>query len=145
MEKSRNIGRFTARLRALSVRRALWQSTCACVLMAALGAAVPVWAGADGPIFTVKRGDYICELPGTALTAAGLHQGAEDFAILQGSIYTNAVGRGSYLAAGDEIRMTGGPKQGERYRRVSENFLRKLTREGEESDIRCIRKVLNNR
>jgi hypothetical protein len=142
MEKSRNMGRFAARLRALSVGRGLWQSTCVMVL---LGGAVPVWADAEGPIFTVKRGDYICELPGTALTAAGLHQEAEDFSILAGSIYVAPMGRGSYLATGDEIRMTSGPKQGERFRRVSENFLRKLTAEGRESDIRCIRKVLNNR
>jgi uncharacterized cupin superfamily protein len=113
--------------------------------MVLLGLAVPVWAGAEGPIFTVKRGDYICELPGTAMTAAGLHQAGEDFSILAGSIYVASNGRGSYLATGDEMRMTSGPKRGERFRRISENFLRKLTADGQESDIRCIRKVLNNR
>lgn len=111
----------------------------------AMMAAAPARAGGEGPVFTVKRGDYACELPGTALTSAGLRQPGEDFSIRQGSIYTTATGRGSYLASGDEIRMTSGPKIGERFRRESENFLRKLTADGRESDLRCIRRVLNNR
>jgi hypothetical protein len=114
-------------------------------IIAALIWSSPALAGPDGPVFTVKRGDYTCELPGTALTEAGLRQPGEDFTIRQGSIYTTPTGRGSYLASGDQIRMTTGPKIGEIYRRESENFLRKLTKDGRESDLRCIRKVLNNR
>lgn len=115
--------------------------------MAAAGMllAAPALAGAEGPAFTVKRGDYICELPGTALTMAGIHQPAEDFTIRQGSIYTTTQGRGSYFASGDEVRMTTGPKAGQRFRRLSENYLRRLTADGQETDLRCIRHVLNNR
>jgi hypothetical protein len=43
------------------------------------------------------------------------------------------------------MRMTTGPKAGQRFRRLSENYLRKLTADGQETDLRCIRHVLNNR
>ena len=145
MEKSRNWVSAKAQSGALSVGSAIWQSRrMACALAGALLFASAAQAGPDGPIFTVKRGDYACELPGTALTRAGLRQPGEDFTIRQGSIYTTATGRGSYLASGDEIRMTSGPKLGERFLRESENFLRKLTKDGQPSDLRCIRRVLNN-
>ncbi|RVU06152.1 hypothetical protein EOE18_04705 [Novosphingobium umbonatum] len=104
----------------------------------------PALAGPEGPAFTLRRGDYTCELPGHALTTAGIAQPQEDFTIRQGSIYSTSAGRGTYLATGDEIVMTTGPKKGEKYKRVSENYLRKLTRDGGESNLRCIRKVLNN-
>ncbi|NOW44236.1 hypothetical protein FHW96_000363 [Novosphingobium sp. SG751A] len=105
----------------------------------------PALAGPEGPAFTVRRGEYACEMPGTALTSAGLRRPEEDFTIRQGSMYSTSEGRGSYLATGDEIHMTTGPKRGDRFRRVSENFLRKLTSEGKETDLRCIRRVANNR
>lgn len=150
MEKSRNWVCANAQSGALSVGSAIWQSSSlasrlACGLAVALIVASPAQAGPEGPVFTVKRGDYSCELPGTALTEAGLRRPEEDFTIRQGSIYTTAAGRGSYLATGNEIRMTTGPKAGQRFRRESENFLRKLTADGQESDLRCIRRVLNNR
>ena len=40
--------------------------------------------------------------------------------------------------------MTSGPRQGTRYRRVSENFLRKLNPDGSDSPLRCVRGVPNN-
>jgi hypothetical protein len=73
---------------------------------------VPAQAGPEGPAFTVRRGEYACEMPGTALTSAGLRRAEEDFTIRQGSIYSTSEGRGSYLATGDEIRMTTGPSKG---------------------------------
>ena len=153
MRKSEIVGHPAQRAgmrmtRALSASRAIWQWRRAWLISALMlsgaGWTAPAVAGPDGPAFVVRRGDYTCELPGTALTAAGLHQPQEDFGILQGSLYTSPAGRGTYLATGDEIRMTTGPKTGERYRRVSDNYLRKLTADGKESNIRCIRRVLNN-
>lgn len=99
----------------------------------------------EGSLQTIRSGDFICELPGSALTSAGIHQPAEDFSILHGSTYVTATGRGSYLATGEQIRMTSGPKAGQRYRRVSDATLRKLSADGRDSDLRCIRTVLNNR
>ena len=40
--------------------------------------------------------------------------------------------------------LTSGPKKGNRYRRASDNFLRKLGSDGKETALRCVRKVLNN-
>lgn len=152
MEKSRNKFGAKAQSGALSGPRAVWQSCSAwglarsaLGLAAIAGLAAPAFAEPNGPAFTVRRGEYVCEMPGTALTVAGLRRPEEDFTIRQGSIYSTSEGRGSYLATGDEIHMTTGPKRGERFRRVSENFLRKLTSEGKETDLRCIRRVANNR
>jgi len=145
MEKSRNMFGAKARSGALSGPKAIWQSCCALGLAGFAVFSAPAQAGPEGPTYTVRRGEYACEMPGTALTEAGLRRAEEDFTIRQGSMYSTAQGRGSYLATGDEIRMTTGPKKGERFRRVSENFLRKLTSEGRETDLRCIRRVANNR
>lgn len=145
MEKSRKNVDAKAQSGALSGRGAIWQSCCVLVVAGMAVFSLPALAGPEGPAFTVRRGDYACEMPGTALTETGLRRPEEDFTILQGSIYRNAQGRGSYLATGDEIRMTSGPKEGQRFRRVSESFLRKLTSEGKPTDLRCIRLVANNR
>lgn len=145
MEKSRNKFGAKAQSGALSGRKTIWQSCCALGLAGIAVFSVPAQAGPEGPAFTVRRGEYACEMPGTALTSAGLRRAEEDFTIRQGSIYSTSEGRGSYLATGDEIRMTTGPKQGQKFRRVSDNFLRKLTSEGKETDMRCIRRVANNR
>ena len=145
MEKSRNKFGAKAQSGALSGPRGIWQSCCALGLAGIAVFSVPALAGPEGPAFTVRRGEYACEMPGTALTQAGLRREEEDFTIRQGSMYATAKGRGSYLATGDEIHMTTGPKQGQRFRRVSENFLRKLPSEGKETDLRCIRRVANNR
>ena len=97
-----------------------------------------------GVIGTMKRGNFSCEVAGNAMGDAGIRQPAEDFTILHSSIYSTAAGRGTYLMTGDLITMTTGPKRGERYKRISENFLRRLTRDGQESTLRCIRRVMNN-
>ena len=43
-----------------------------------------------------------------------------------------------------DLVLTSGPKNGNRYRRVSDNFLRKLDGAGKESNLRCVRQVQNN-
>jgi hypothetical protein len=157
MEKSRTGQRENAGMRAHSAREAAWQSWRAGALGGALAAACAVLgligavaqaserrADPEGPLRTLRRGAYVCELPGTALTETGLHQSAEDFIIRKGSIYETASGRGAYLATGDEVLMTTGPKQGQRYHRLSDNFLRLLAADGTDAPLRCVRKVLNN-
>ena len=74
----------------------------------------------------------------------GVSQPAEDFTILHSSMYETARGRGSYLMTGEEIVMTTGPKRGERYVRITENFLRKLDAVGQQTSLRCARRVQNN-
>ncbi|HZU65247.1 MAG TPA: elongation factor P [Novosphingobium sp.] len=100
---------------------------------------------ADGPLGAVKRGDYVCELPGDAMGKPGIHQPAEDFSIQQHSIYINAQGKGTYLLIGNRLTMTSGPKHGTLYRRVNDTFWRKLNADGSDNPLRCIRSVLNNR
>ena len=147
-----------SRKRALTAQAALWQSlrcrpwhcalgavAAACMVAAAPSAfARTARGGLDGPISTLHRGDYICEEEGDALGEAGIHQPAEDFSILHDSVYRTATGRGSYLFTGKLVVMTGGPKRGERFRSLSDGFLRRLAPDGTETTLRCIRQVLNN-
>lgn len=101
-------------------------------------------AAPGGRLGTLPIGRYLCELPGSATTAAGIAQPKEDFAILHSSRYEAGGERGIYLLTGDLVQITSGPKDGARYRRISEGFLRKLNLDGTDGELRCVRGVLNN-
>lgn len=111
------------------------------MLVAASGAALAV---PGGPIDVLAPAAYACEMPGDATNAAGYRVDAENFAIANSTSYFTPEGRGTYLLTGDDLVLTSGPKSGNRYRRVSDNFLRKLGPDGKETALRCVRKVLNN-
>lgn len=132
--------------RALSLRKRRWQSPLSGlgrgILAGLMLLATPAMAG--GPVGTLARGAYACELPGDALGKGGIRQPAEDFTILAASLYSAPQGRGTYLVSGQRMTMTSGPRKGDAYHRISENFLRKLTPDGHDSVLRCIRKMLNN-
>jgi hypothetical protein len=100
----------------------------------------PAMAAPGGPIDTVHRGVYTCSLPGDATGPSGFPVPEEGFEVLSGSSYATAAGRGAYLLTGDTLVMTSGPKRGERFSRLSNNFLRKLTSDGTESKLRCVRR-----
>lgn len=102
--------------------------------------ACPAVAAPGGPIDTVHRGSYTCSLPGDATGPAGFPVPEEAFEVLNGSSYASVEGRGSYLLTGDMLVMTSGPKRGERFNRLSNNFLRKLAANGGESTLRCVRR-----
>ena len=68
-----------------------------------------------------------------------------DFAVVNASSYSSSGGRGSYLLTGDLVQMTTGPKKGERFVKLSDNFLREIDRSGAQTDLRCVRQVANNR
>ncbi len=110
----------------------------------ALLATGPALAAPGGPLDTLEPGRYVCELPGDAAGPAGLRQDDETFVVLNASSYLTSVGRGTYLLTGDVITITSGPKNGQRFRRISTNFLRKLGPGGEDSNLRCVRRVVNN-
>jgi hypothetical protein len=114
------------------------------VLCAALLAG-PALAAPGGPIATMQRGYYACELPGDASGAAGQRVPDSDFEITNASSYLSSGSAGVYLLTGDILAMTSGPMQGQRYRRISNNFLRLLAPDGSESLLRCVRQVRNNR
>jgi hypothetical protein len=109
----------------------------ALVLLAALPAAPAL---AQGSIGTAERGTYVCELPGDAAGAAGIAQPDENFRIASASRYQSARGDGTYLRRGDTLRFTSGPRQGEAYQMVSENYLRRLDAEGKPGRLRCVRR-----
>lgn len=109
------------------------------LLFAGSAAAAP-----GGPIDTIHRGEYHCEQPGDATGPAGYPVPEEGFEILSGSSYMTGKGGGAYLLTGDLLVMTSGPKRGQRFNRLSSNFLRKLAQDGTESTLRCVRRMRNN-
>ena len=115
-----------------------------CAILLAVLFATPAWAAPGGPIDTIHRGEYYCELPGDATGPAGHPVADEGFEILSGSSYTTARGGGAYLLTGDLLVMTSGPKRGQRFNRLSSNFLRKLAADGTEGALRCVRRTRNN-
>lgn len=112
--------------------------------LSALLAANPAPAAPGGRLGTLPIGRYTCELPGSATTVAGIAQPKEDFAVLHASRYEAGGERGIYLLTGDLVQMTSGPRNGARYRRISESFLRKLNPNGTDGALRCVRGVPNN-
>lgn len=120
----------------------------ALILLAALAACAPAQTlrpVPGGEIGVLQQGLYVCELPGNATGAAGIRQEAKDFQVLNGSGYSTASGRGTYLLTGDLVELTSGPRKGEQFRKLSNNFLRQLGADGKETELRCIRQVQNNR
>ena len=103
----------------------------------ALLAAAPL--AATGPVKTAERGTYSCELPGSADGPAGVRVPEKDFRIRSASRYKSAQGNGVYLRKGDIIRFTSGPRSGEAYEVVGDNFLRALGPDGKPGRLRCIR------
>lgn len=121
--------------------------TRALILLAALVACAPaqtIRPVPGGEIDVLQQGRYVCELPGDATGPAGIRQEQEDFSVHNGSRYSTTAGRGTYLLVGDTVTMTSGPKRGQQFRQVSNNFLRKLDGAGKESNLRCVRQVQNN-
>jgi hypothetical protein len=106
--------------------------------------AAPALAAPGGRIDTIHPGEYTCELPGDATGPAGFPVAEESFTVTSGSSYATAHGRGSYLLTGDLMVMTSGPKRGQKYNRLSDNFLRKLQADGAESTLRCVRRTRSN-
>lgn len=102
--------------------------------------AAPALAAPGGPIDTVHRGTYTCSLPGDATGPANYPVAEEGFDVLNGSSYATPRGGGSYLLTGDRLVMTSGPKRGQKFNRLSSNFLRKLAPDGAETSLRCVRR-----
>lgn len=100
----------------------------------------PTLAAPGGPIDTIHRGAYVCALPGDATGPAGNPVIEEGFDVISGSSYATVEGRGTYLLTGDTLVMTSGPKRGQKFNRLSNNFLRKLAHDGSESALRCVRR-----
>ena len=113
--------------------------------LAACAPAQPIRPVPGGEIGVLQQGQYVCELPGNATGPAGIRQDQQDFSIHNGSRYSTPAGRGTYLLVGDTVTMTSGPKKGQQFRKLSNNFLRELDSAARETDLRCVRQVQNNR
>jgi len=114
------------------------------IAIIAILAAGPAMAVPGGLIDSLALGSYICELPGDAAGPAGHRQDSEGFTVLSAGTYEAGGLRGTYLLTGDQLTMTSGPKNGQKFRRVSSNFLRRLGSDGKDSPLRCVRRVVNN-
>lgn len=115
------------------------------LILPALLTGTAALAAPGGPIGTMPLGSYVCELPGDAMGAAGVRVPEQDFTILNASSYEAGGTPGTYLLTGDVLTMTAGPKQGQRFRKVSNNFVRLIEPDGSTGDLRCVRQVSNNR
>ncbi len=143
MRKSELGGRNGA-MGALSASWRVLQSWALAGGLCVVGPALPTQASEIGTVTVMKQGYYWCETPGNALGKAGIHHPEQDFSIRHASIYASGEDTGTYLLTGDVIRFTSGPRKGDSFRRVSENFLRKRGVDGKDSDMRCVRSVRNN-
>jgi len=86
----------------------------------------------------MPRGTYNCELPGDAAAGVSVPQPERQLRIKSASRYIAPQGSGTYLRRGDIMTLTSGPRQGERYSVVSDNFIRQL--EGDQPGrLRCVR------
>ncbi|MCZ8323972.1 MAG: hypothetical protein O9283_01770 [Sphingomonadaceae bacterium] len=112
-------------------------------IIIALAAASPALATPGGAIGTLQQGEYRCELPGDATGPAGIRQPGQDFTVHNSSRYSTGEGRGTYLLTGDQVIITSGPKQGQRFKRLSANFLREVDAAGKDTPLRCVRRVRN--
>ena len=112
--------------------------------LALLTVAAPALAVPGGPISQLSPGAYLCEQPGDAAGAVGLRVAEEDFTIVNANTYRAAAGRGTYLLTGNVLEMTSGPKNGQRFHRINNSFLRKLDASGTDTTLRCVRRVVNN-
>ena len=108
------------------------------LLIAALVLAGPAAVQAQGPIATVERGPYVCELPGDASGRAGIPQPERNFTIETASRYSSPQGGGTYLRRGDRVELTSGPRKGEAYQVIRPGFLRLIGPNGAPGRLRCV-------
>jgi hypothetical protein len=106
----------------------------------ALTLAAPLAAVPGGNIGTLPGGTYRCELPGDALGPVGHRVPESDFIVLTASAYRASGGQGSYLLIGDRMVMTSGPFRGRRFHRITPHFLRLIGPDGQDSQMRCVRR-----
>jgi hypothetical protein len=109
-----------------------------------LALSAPALAVPGGPIGQIPPGNFLCEMPGDATGAVGLRVPDEDFVVVNANTYRTARGRGTYLLTGDLLVLTSGPRSGDKFRVISNSFLRKLGANGQDGSLRCVRRVVNN-
>lgn len=119
-------------------RRAMLARMIRSLPLVALIAAIASAAAAQGPIDTVMRGHYVCELPGDAAGQAGIPQPDRNFTIESSSRYSAPQGTGVYLRRGNRMDMTSGPRRGESYLVIRPGFLRERQSDSKPGRMRCV-------
>ncbi len=114
------------------------------IAVIAIASTGPALAVPGGELDTLPRGLFVCELPGDANGSVGQLVPEADFAVSNDSTYQTDLGYGAYLVTGDQVAMTSGPLRGDRFKRVSPRFLRKLDAQGKETRMRCVLQHANN-
>ncbi len=99
--------------------------------------AQPTYGGA---LRTMPHGTYQCALPGDAGGAAYIELAEESFRIFTASRYESMNGAGTYILRGNELTFTRGPKNGEKFQRISDNQLRKIGVDGSQTEVLCTRR-----
>lgn len=108
------------------------------VLLLAVSASAPAGAAPGGKLRTVGTGKWYCELPGDAETPA-IEQPDENFEAIVDSSYRLADGAvGTYVRLADQVTMTSGPRNGERFRMDGDATMHKLDASGQETALRCV-------
>ncbi len=108
------------------------------LMIVALFSALPTVAAAQGPIGTILRGPYVCEMPGDAAGQAGVPRPDRSFTIKSSSRYATPHGHGVYLRRGDRLDMTSGPLRGQTYLVIRPGFLRERLDDGKPGRLRCV-------
>lgn len=107
------------------------------ILALSLVLAAPV--AAEGPIGTIERGRYVCELPSDIPGEVAQEQPEENFEIAGASRYRSPQGGGTYLRRGDRVVMSSGPRNGVEYAVISPSMVRKVEN-GQPGRLRCYRR-----
>lgn len=110
------------------------------IALGAVPVSPAVAQSSGGALGALPNGNYQCELPGDAAGRAGVRQPSRDFEITGASTYSKDGSRGTYLRRGNELRMTSGPMQGQRYAVMGSRLVRMLDSDGTPSRLRCIRR-----
>jgi len=93
----------------------------------------------DDSMNSTSMAIYLQGLPLLLMRSNMLEVLDEDFVVIHGSSYTRGGGRGVYLMTGERVEFTSGPSRGAVYVRSGRSFLRRLSADGSEGALRCVR------
>lgn len=106
---------------------------------AAVALALPIAALGASDLSVLPPGRYSCWTAGLASGPAVTDRPERSFAIVRGSSYVSAAGRGTYLLASDLLTFTRGPLKDQRLRRNKDGFWQEVSHDGLLGPLKCSR------